>query len=337
MSDEVDAENLYIFLGAIYNELTELLIQVVSKHVLRHPHAGGAPDSDKALSNILSKDLPALRNIKSTSTATNVTLIFTNSERRKLHPSIEISKLDCSLLLDIVLQFPGFLETPNVLGDNCVHNVNTCCDSCNHTVGNKKKCTGCDRPKKDCEESSKICNGVCTTCLKCNVTRFEQIIASNEKQQSPENSICTFFMYSYCWKIMLSYRNMYGHSNKIKCKEFLDNVNGTIDLADFSFNTEEELKDFICVVFQLIWKHISVHSHLKNDFSTEEKDAFLDNIHLICTDIEFLTTFSERKKEIITERTMALKECLKDAEEQVEELIRELSKLKLQVKGNLLK
>lgn len=285
--DDVAAENLFMFFGATYNQLVDLLVIAVSNQALKHEKAGGETDAKKALSKILKNNVTAFKKINSTSYARNRGLLF--DEKEALRSSIDICQLDCKLLLDILLMFPGFLKADHLKGFKCTHNVDKCCDNCNHATGSKN-CRNCEISKTDCKKY-KVCVGSCQTCFKCNKDRFKELIEDKSKQLNPSEHLCTFFMFYYCLKIMQDLRNgLFAHITKALCEEFLDKKI-KLTLADFSFDNEEKLKDFIRIIFHLMWKHMEDNLNV----TVEEKNVFLEKVDSICTGIQ---NFFEHKKAI---------------------------------------
>ena len=283
----IQAEKLFCFIGATYNELTEILIKVVSKHAVEDGRAVSTHDPNVALSEILSTDLPVLRQIKATSTNSNWILLFTGNNRKNVLPSIEISKLDCSLLLDLLLRFPGLMKTKDNANYMCNHKTNSCCGNCDHSSSSCKQtncitkckhvCKNCGRLESDCQKYLKVCKSNCSSCLQCNMKQFQQMMQNPCHISTP---ICSSFMYYHCWEIMLELRNCYGHYNTEKYQEFLDGKL-EIKLSEFSFKVEKDFKDFLHALFRLICKHITDPAQRSIPFETEECEIFNQNIDSI--------------------------------------------------------
>lgn len=283
-------ENFYQRVVAIYNELTNLLIKVVSRHALEHPHAGSVTDPNISISNIFSRNIPALREIKSTTWEENVNLLFTSSDRKFLKSSIDISKLDCSLLFDIMLRFPGF---PDIYAKgphthaSCAHTSKSCCGKCDHSSSSCKQkncstrcnhnCKHCGKSKTECNDYIRMCNGNCCICLQCNEKGFVEII---NKVSKSTKITCPAFVYHSCLKHMLKFRNLYGHSAAKDFESFPKGMS-VINIGSFSLKTEPELKEFIVTVFECIWNHLTDAKQMTTPFSTAEEKKFLEKINII--------------------------------------------------------
>lgn len=307
-----DVEKLFLFIGATYNKLNKVLIDVVSKHALEDPRAGGTSDPNLALHAILSGNLTALRKIKSTSFKPNCEMLFTDSERTKFCTIVnfDISKMDCSLLLDLLLRFPDLMKTSSNAGFMCSHKTRTCCGKCDHSsLSCKKKncstkcqhdCRNCGMPKVECDDYAKICDGICKSCKKCNVKLFEQLIQQNHSIQ-----ICPRFMYHYCWEIMLDFRHLYAHSNAAKYQSFLDGIT-SIKLGDLFFRNIGNLKNFIRTIFDLLLKQITDPAQRTVPFLPDECKKLRQEIESIFKDDDSIFEYCCSNIEQIKEKVEAL-------------------------------
>lgn len=307
-----DEEALFQLIGAAYNELTEVLNQVVSKHALEHPNAGFTSDPEIALANILAKDVAQVRAIKSTSYGDNLDLIFIpKTNRKKLLRTIQISKLDCSLLLDILLQFPGFIQA-NCNGTACPHITNSCCSACDHSppsCKNKKCKTKCNHKCKNqkcsllkdrCKEYTTLCNGNCSICFECNLDYFENTVTRTlQNPNSPEP--CGSFSYWHCLNIMLKFRNLYGHLSHEKCRDFLLKKK-SMNLLNSTFNGEEELLKYLKKIFWFILDYVPLED--------AKRIKFKENLNSIFTKGESLRQYIVQSFKFIEKRSIVLQNLL---------------------------
>lgn len=314
-STSIEVERLFLFLAAIYNELYKILIEIVSKLAVEDNQAGNLSkpfNPNIALRTILSTDLPVLRAIKSTSTSFNREMLFVTVYRKQLHNFLEISKMDCSLLLDILLNFPNFFKNNDKANHKCPHKTRNCCEKCNHSDTNCKKndCSvkcnhafqKCNRKKDFCQKYAKLCCGNCQACLQCNMTQFQRYV-----QAVPTATICPSFAYYYCWEILLDLRNTYAHSNETRYQNFLDGIT-PIKIIDFSFYDEQSLKTFLHDVFSFIGKDITDPVQRKYPFKPDECEAIKLRTKALFEKDTSLTLYVFHHMELIRERTKALNE-----------------------------
>lgn len=297
MEKDINNTETYTFFSAVNNELTDLLITAVAAHALNYNKDECPPDANIALSNILSKNIKSLTKLKSTTTSSNRRLLYSDYPT-KLLQSIDISKLDAKLLLEILLKVPGFLTGCGCLHDenmfcscqcecpaSCDHEQNSCCGECQHP---EWSCRICGMTIEDCDMYGNLCK--CDTCLSCNKNSFH-------KNPSTPTEICPYFMYYYCLDFMLHYRNFFAHFNKTRIIE-------RIEIGDFSFQNVPELKKFLRTIIEHIIKNIAT---LKNSFKYGKKEEeHRANFNSIFEHGTVLREYVDRHMEMIRTRVETL-------------------------------
>ena len=196
---------------------------------------------------------------------------------------------------------------------SCNHKTDRCSGNCDHTcplcernncpIKCHHKCKNCQKFKVECNEYFNMYNGNCSICLECNEKFFEQLVNKIPTTSSP----CPSFVYHYCLKLLLEFRNFFSHLTLNICENFLKGKN-VINIGRFSFKTEGELKEFLLTVFQLIWNHIFDPLEMTHPFTHTEKDQFLEKINLILQSNESLSVYTYKNTESIKQRLETVKE-----------------------------
>ena len=318
----------------------EILSDLLSMLAVQHIDAITKTDPNQALSEIFQANPKVLTIIRSLFYPCNHEKIFTSTNTIKSR--INISKLDITLIVDILTSVKGFPTYKHMknLGkckgaDHLVYGK--CCIYCNHECQNckrnpcRKKCclSGDDRPcnhkcqdgtcqqrYKDCRFDSMTC---CSTCQLCSFCGSKNGITQCDMLKLKKDIIC--------FKML---RNAAAHTNEKELKHFEENKFVFVDFPG-------------CIDWESLWETINYamedslgylcdQKYFQNPLLADDKiDMLTDMQQILAKPIPFLVSqFNDRildTNKFIVE-SKGLKEDISSLQDRIGELCNKMDGLR---------
>ena len=234
----------------------KVLTQLLEHLSLKHADSGKSADAKIALSNILTKQIQAIKKLKALSFGSNYSKLFNGDVFRT---QIDILNLDLPFVVDLLTCVYGFPTQ----GANAkrkailcigINHTNDCCIQCNHKCSqcgknkcgtkcclpgmqcNNHICQNCQTTGKDCRDDSTTCCDQCNTCPSCLMKQYTS---------------CVFMTLRQAGIFMKTLRNIFSHATEVELLNFMNNSHLFVELPnikcwnDLWSTTNNALEDVI--------------------------------------------------------------------------------------------